>query len=96
MTISTANIFVSIVSIVILSGVLMGSTYGAGLHENDRESAGYKAAVSFAGISTGFIVVISLFVIYKAMVSKDKGISGGGSFGFGGTADSFKSARGTL
>ena len=75
MVISTANIFTSIVLIVILSGALMGSSFGAGLNEKNKESTGYKVSVSFAGISASLIVLISLFIIFKAVVSSDSGAS---------------------
>lgn len=73
MAISTANIFVSIVLIVLLSAALMGSSFGAGLNEKDKESVSYKVSVSFAGISALLITIISLIIIFKAIVSKDGG-----------------------
>jgi len=73
MAISTAGIFTAIVLNVIFSFILMFSTYGAGVNDKSRQSSSYKASVAFAIMSAIALVISSLVIIYKAVVSKDKG-----------------------
>lgn len=77
MAISTAGIFTAVVLNIVFAAVLFGSAYGAGLNDSKKDSPSWKAAVSFAGISSIAISISILVIIYKAIVSNDYGAGGG-------------------
>jgi hypothetical protein len=54
------TVFIALVVFIVSLGTLSGSTFGLGRHDKDRDSAAYKAALSFAIISslTAFVTVM--------------------------------------